>query len=334
MRRTFIRIGVLTAIAALASLALAGCGMRVLGHGGRVTPAAPPAAAARASRHEKEPKPAAAAAKHDAGKRSKSPGAKDARVAKDGTAAKSSHMLTPREQAAANPAVAYWPYRMALEHEAADSGAAAEADLREALAREARYAPALARLSGLLYRQGRHEEAVRILEPVRAHPEAFEPEARAALLAGLALHEDALGRLAEAGDAIAAAGDADAARSAAVYVALRGEKPDTATPLAERAMHADGHSAANQNNRGITLLRAGDPEGARKAFLAAIDRDPALPGPYYNLAILEKFYRLDDDAAARWFDGYWSRSHADPDSLLGAFRVSSRPALAREEAGR
>jgi hypothetical protein len=33
------------------------------------------------------------------------------------------------------------------------------------------------------------------------------------------------------------------------------------------------------------------------------------------MAILEKFYRLDDDAARKWFRRYRERSSADPDNL-------------------
>jgi Flp pilus assembly protein TadD len=77
--------------------------------------------------------------------------------------------------------------------------------------------------------------------------------------------------------------------------------------------------AANQNNYGITRLRAGDPDGAREAFQKAIKLDPTLPGPYYNLAILEKFYLFDDAAAAKWYAAYRARSSDDPDGLAHVF---------------
>jgi Tfp pilus assembly protein PilF len=105
------------------------------------------------------------------------------------------------------------------------------------------------------------------------------------------------------------------AGSTAVYVVLRGENPDSAADLAERAVRDNSKSAVNQNNYGIIRLRAGDPKSAEEAFRKAIDLDPSLPGPYYNLAILEKYYVFDDGAASRWFKLYWERSNDDPDRL-------------------
>lgn len=230
-------------------------------------------------------------------------------------------------QSAASPTEPYWPYRLGELELASDSLAAAEEALKAALSRDATYAPALALLSKLYYRTGRHADAVALLEPVRSRPEAFGDGARQILLAGLALHEEALGRADLAARALAGAQPADAkqAGSAMVYVLLRGEQPDSAAALAAAALHADPHSAANQNNYGITRLRAGDPAAARRAFLAAIDRDPDLPGPYYNLAILEKFYLFEDREAARWFQAYRQRSNADPDSLAGVFEGAQKP---------
>ena len=117
-----------------------------------------------------------------------------------------------------------------------------------------------------------------------------------------------------------------------MYVGLRGEHPDDAGALAEKVADRDGRTAANQNNLGIARLRAGDPAGARKAFMTAIDRDPTLPGPYYNLAILEKYYVFDDAAARQWFGAYRSRAHDDPDSLFGA--LGGTPSAAAEKGAR
>ena len=154
---------------------------------------------------------------------------------------------------------------------------------------------------------------------------------RAAALAGLAMHEAALGRESEA-LALVAALPGDAAPGVVAFLAVRGADADSALTATERALRSGPESAALRNNRGIALLRAGDAEAARAEFERAIALDPARPGPYYNLAILERFYRMDTDAAKRWFQQAWSRSHADPDSLrpeLGG----KRPATVAEGSG-
>jgi tetratricopeptide (TPR) repeat protein len=228
---------------------------------------------------------------------------------------------------APSPAVAHAapdPYARAARHLAADSLALAEPELRTLLARNGDDAAALSMLSKLLYRAGRHPEAIALLQPVKQRPAAFAPDARAALLEGLALHEDALGHTPQARDAMAEAHAAGGPEwsSAAVYVTLRGDAPDSASALAREVLRRDGKSAISLNNFGITRLRAGDLEAARRAFDDAMARDPSLPGPYYNLAILEKFYRFDEGAAARRFAAYWELSHDDPDSLRAAFPAS------------
>jgi tetratricopeptide (TPR) repeat protein len=237
-----------------------------------------------------------------------------------------------RQRVMAFPDDPYWRYRLSQFYVVADSLPAAEVALQSALARDATYAPALALLSKLYFESGRHAEAVRLLEPVRSRPDAFPSDTRQALLTGLALHLDALGRPDLAGAAIPRAADADLKRTgpAMVYVSLRGDHPDSAADLARATLHEDSRSAVNLNNYGITRLRAADPKGAREAFMKAIERDPGLPGPYYNLAILEKYYLLDDDAASRWFRDYWKRSHQDPDSLVGVFADEAPKSVAQK----
>jgi tetratricopeptide (TPR) repeat protein len=222
---------------------------------------------------------------------------------------------------ATHPGEPYWPYRLGQLYVGADSLQAAEAVLQSALSLDPGYAPALALLSKLYFESGRYQEAVQMLEPVRSNPDAYPSEVRQVLLAGLALHQDALGRPDLAGATIARAPAPDLKRAgpAMVYLRLRGDHPDSAAGLASETLREDPRSAVNLNNYGITRLRAADPQAARRAFLQAIERDPALPGPYYNLAILEKYYVLDDAAASGWFRDYWKRSHEDPDSLLGVF---------------
>jgi predicted Zn-dependent protease len=230
-----------------------------------------------------------------------------------------------RERGSLAPNEPYWPYREAQLDLDADSLEAARAALEASLARDSSYLPALSLLSKLDYESGRNADAVRRIEAARSRfPDGLPP----ALQTALALHYDALDRpdLARATLPGAPAGDLGDGGSARVFLILRGDHPDSATALAASAVHDDPRSAVNQNNYGITRLRASDPAGARKAFLKAIDLDSHLAGPYYNLAILEKYYLLDDQAAAKWFDLYWDRSHADPDGLAGIFgKGASKP---------
>jgi len=176
-------------------------------------------------------------------------------------------------------------------------------------------------LSKIYYDTGRHQEAIEMLEAARKREGGFGGAMPPALLAGLALHYDAIDRPDLAAPIVSTLPRPDRELGpTAVYLTLRGSSPDSATAMASTVLDKDSKSAVNQNNYGITRLRAADPEGARKAFMNAIDRDPKLPGPYYNLAILEKFYMLDDAAAAKWFRLYWERSTEDPDGLAQVFQ--------------
>ena len=233
-----------------------------------------------------------------------------------------------RERAALESAEPFWPYRLAEQLVAADSLAAAEAALDQALARDPLHWPSLALRSKLRFESGRHEEAITMLHAARERAVAAGREVPDDLLAGLALHYDALDDLEGARATLAGAGqDASSPR---VYLTLRGEEPQAATRLATEAARQAPESAVNQNNLGIARLRASDPNGARQAFFRAIQLDPDLPGPYYNLAILEKFYMQDEEAAANWFDRYWQRSQDDPDHLLELFRADG-PKTAQKE---
>lgn len=208
----------------------------------------------------------------------------------------------------------WWPYEAAALEAKSGRTADAEASLRASIARDSSYAPALSALSRALYEQGRHEEAIQLLEPVRAGRVTMNDAERATLLAGLALHEAALGRDADARETADALPSEQGAHVKAV-IAVRGTDKDVADKATEAALkHAPG-SAASHNNRGIALLRAADADGAEKEFLRAIELDPTRSAPYYNLAILERWYRQDAAAATVRFKQYWALSHADPDSL-------------------
>jgi tetratricopeptide (TPR) repeat protein len=223
-----------------------------------------------------------------------------------------------RDQSSVDVTEPYWPYRLGQVYAETDSIARAESALKSSLRRDPSYPPALALLSKLYYDAGRHADGVELLEGARTRTGAFPEGPPPALLAGLALHYEALGRHDLAAALVAGAKGADPGKagSALAYVTLRGENPAAADDLARTALDADSKSAANQNNFGLTKLHAGDPQAARKAFQRAIEIDPKLPGPYYNLAIVERFYFLDDEAAARWLKAYRERATADPDGLF------------------
>lgn len=232
------------------------------------------------------------------------------------TPATSDSTTGPGAEVAPDP---YAPYARALERLAA-SRASARAELENALAIDSLYAPALSLLSKLDFEDRRYEEAVRRLEAARATAgRRGEPLPRA-LLEGLALHYDALDQPDLAAEILTGHPEASAETpSTAVYLRLRSDRPEAADDLALAALKGDEKSAVNQNNFGITRLRVGDVEAAEAAFRMALELDPSLPGPYYNLAILEKYYRMDDAAAARWMASYRERSTADPDGLFEEF---------------
>jgi len=239
-----------------------------------------------------------------------------------------------RANAMAAPSEPYWPYRAAELYLALSAPDSALDALRGSLARNGSYAPALALFSKLEFDAGRHDDAIAVLESARMAAQRSSNELAPELLAGLALHYDAVGRTAEAAEALAAAPHAahratDAtAATLALRGGLRGAGGTDAQKLAEDAVDANPKSAACQNNAGIALLRAGDVAGARKALLKAIDLDPRRAGPYYNLVILEKYYALDDAAAANWFAKYRALSNDDPDGLGAALGASTPKDLA------
>jgi hypothetical protein len=222
-----------------------------------------------------------------------------------------------RERAVTLPADAYWPYRVATLCVSLDSLELARATLNQSLARDPGYAPALALASRLDYATAHHDDAIAVLESARMAAQRESKDLAPELLAGLALHYDAAGRETEAQQALADIPKEAhrAADAAAATIALRHDDRGAAARLAETAVHESPNSAACQNNAGIARLQAGDVRGARAAFLAAIALDATLPGPYYNLALLEKFYTFDDVAALGWFTRYRALSSDDPDGL-------------------
>ncbi len=226
------------------------------------------------------------------------------------------------ERSRLEPEEPYWPYRLAAV--CATLGIHEEAEIRslDALEIDPFYSPALSLLSWIYYTTGRFEEGIVLLEEARDAGSLLSGE----LGAALALHYDA------AGDPAGAARIADrydrpgdhwrSVGPALVFVKLRGDNFERAARIAGNALGADPGSAANHNNYGITLLYEGNPLAARDSFIGAIDLDPDLPGSYYNLAIVEKFYLFNDEAAAKWFELYRKRSDDDPDALASYFAAA------------
>ena len=235
-----------------------------------------------------------------------------------------------RARAAEEPAEPWWPYRVAVLEAAAGRPAAAESSLRVAIGRDSSYAPALTMLSRALYEQGRHEEALRLLAHVRERRVALPAGERAAVLAGVALHEAALGRDADAREALDGLSRDGRAGvpGVASFLAARAGTADSAVRATQASLHDGPDRAALHNNHGIALLRASDADGAEKEFERAIELDPSRAAPYYNLAILERWYRQDEAAAVKRFQQYWSRSHADPDSLYAELGRGLPPPVA------
>jgi tetratricopeptide (TPR) repeat protein len=225
---------------------------------------------------------------------------------------------------AAEPAEPYWPFRLGELHAAAGAMPEAEAALLLALTRQPNYAPAIALLTRIHYDAGRHDEAITLLE--RRLNSATPPLTSAeesALGAALALHYEAAGKreMAEraAGSLSTDPSCTAAARASATFIGLRGDDYLGCAALARAAVEHDPESAANQNNYGITLLYAGDPEGARTAFRRALDLDSQLAGAHYNLAIVERSYFFDDAAARAHWAAYRKLGSEDPDGLAQAF---------------
>lgn len=204
--------------------------------------------------------------------------------------------------------------------ESAPSLPTTEPGLRAHLAANPTDTAALARLSRILWDGKRHEDGVAAIEQARAAGTSLDD----ALLTALALHHDALGH-ADVADSLARlleqrVSDWSREGSAIAYLRLRGDTFEDSEAIARRALDANP-SAANHNNLGIALLYAGRPADARKSFLTAVDLDPELPGPLYNLAIVDRFYRFDEESAREWFRKYRTLSADDPDGLAELLSV-------------
>ncbi|MGQ0722494.1 MAG: tetratricopeptide repeat protein [Candidatus Eiseniibacteriota bacterium] len=222
-------------------------------------------------------------------------------------------------KATLHPAEPYWPFRIAEIRLEDGDAVQAEAALRQALARDPAHAPSLSLASKLWYDAGRHDEAIAALEGARQRGPLPD-----LLGVALALHYDAAGDPQHAEQIVASLepklADWAAGGAGLAYLRLRGEGFEAAEETARRALDA-APTAVNHNNYGITRLYAGDPETAREHFIKANRLEPELPGPLYNLAIVEHFYRFDTKSARDWFARYREVASDDPDGLEQALSV-------------
>jgi tetratricopeptide (TPR) repeat protein len=227
------------------------------------------------------------------------------------------------------PTEPFWPYRLAETLVEEAQLEAAEYHLKAALERDPGYEPALALLSKTYFETARFDESVALLEGARARRSGVLP---VELATALALNYEALGKSEEA-QSIAESVEHRALDwkrngSALVYLRLKGSEYLSSPEIARKALDADPSNAANFNNYGIAQLYGGDPEGAKKSFLKALDIDSELPGALYNLAIVDRFYFFDDDAALDWWKRYRKLSDEDPDGLENVLSPPSEQAAA------
>jgi len=208
---------------------------------------------------------------------------------------------------------------------ARDSLAAAAAELEQALAVDSLDAPSLVLQSDLDYRSGRHDQAIARLDAARRHLAPCPIEVTAAL----ALHLAAQGEADRAESLLAPlyadARGADWKRLGSVltFAALRSSHPESRGPQAAADALAALESPINHNNQGVALLVRGEARAAREQFLLAHEQDPTLPGPLYNLAIVERFYFQSEAKAREWFEQYFVLSDQDPDGLKSVLGPSS-----------
>jgi Tfp pilus assembly protein PilF len=229
-----------------------------------------------------------------------------------------SELSSVRAQMSATPQEAYWPYREAEIQLALGASPEAYAALQRSLDIDADFSPALLLLSKLQYQTERYEEAVSMLEAALSRGNEHADDLRMAL----ALHLEALGELESAQRMLdQCTQDPSALRGVETYMSLRGDHYYESLAIAEAALQADPSSASNHNNYGIALLYDGRPEGAREAFLRALELDPQLSGALYNLAIVETYYFYDLEKGRAWFERYAQFENEDPDELGAVFGV-------------
>ena len=226
----------------------------------------------------------------------------------------SDDLATLRRQSALARGEAYWPHRISMLQLAQARPDSALFYNGEALRRDPDFAAALSLRSRVLYQQQRYQEAADMLRAAEAR-QALSP----ALLAGLALHLERLEDY-DAADAIYARLEpAPETSGVLIYRRLSGEEFQQALELAEQAVARDPNDAQTLNNYAVALLYAGAPSRAKEQLLRAHELDAKLPGPLYNLAIVDRYYFFDAAASRQWLSDYLRLSSEDPDGLVESF---------------
>ena len=196
-------------------------------------------------------------------------------------------------EAASHPQSAEPAFRLALLHDAQGDCDAALRDLRNALARDPQYEPALTHLARLLYETGRSAAGVRWFEsrPLSSWPEAVRLDV-ALLLADVGRGEEArriLGEL-QAGPYREAA-----AANLAWLDVLEGNPNGAAERLA--ALHAPSPEA--RNNLAVLRLRAGEVDASEAILAELVQAKPDFAAARLNLALLRRHYRFDPTGAEK-----------------------------------
>lgn len=214
----------------------------------------------------------------------------------------------------------YWPQRLAEIHLAEGNVDSARYYCDLALARSRGYAPAVALRSELHYRRGEYAEAVSLLESARDADGTLRP----ALGVSLALHLEALGEFDRADQVFRSLPQDDPdVRALHGYRILRGNDFKNAVEPERQLVKSQPDVAAHRNNLGIALLYAGKPAEAKAEFERAHEMDPHLPGPLYNLAIVERFYFFDEESANAYLQSYLRMASDDPDGLVEQFATGA-----------
>lgn len=107
-------------------------------------------------------------------------------------------------------------------------------------------------------------------------------------------------------------------------------RPAEALALQEKALVLDPWSRGGQRQRGVSLVMLGRLDEARDHFLAGVERDPAFPINYVDLAVIDGPVRGDWVASVRWLLRGLREAPQNPQLADGL--IEALQALALDEA--